>query len=312
MTIPSKSPSSVLKRAGAHARLVDMLVWTRRFCQCVFIASLALPALFYLAVLPAKSDPNAGPFASSWSEQAGGAARMRLIATAPLHGIYHAAVEIKLAPRAITYWRLPGEAGVPPQFSFEGSDNIAGTEVLYPAPSRIDEDGIEAFGYRGGVIFPIEVTAVDASRSARLIVSLDYAVCDRICVPAKGHAELILPQSGESPLGPVIAAAEAQVPSPLPVAEVAEKVAIGREADRGKPRWSLVWRGAMPAADLFAEGPEGWAFETHKVGKNAFSLVAVETPAAITAASVPVRLTLTGPDKAYQFTVPLTVAKAAR
>lgn len=312
MTIPCKSPSTALTGAGARARPVDMLVWTRRFCQCVFTASLALAALFFLAALPAKCDPNAGPFASGWSEQAGGAARMRLIATAPLHGVYHTAVEIKLVPRAITYWRLPGEAGVPPEFFFDGSDNIASTQVFYPAPSRIDEEGIEAFGYRGGVIFPIEVTAVDASKPVRLTLSLDYAVCDRICVPVKGHAELLLPQSGESPLGAMIAAAEARVPSPLSAREVAEKVTIGREPDQGKPRWSLVWHGAMPAADLFAEGPQGWAFETHKATKDGFSLVAVEMPATVTAASVPVRLTLTGPDKAYQFTVPLPVAGAAR
>ena len=58
--------------------------------------------------------------------------------------VYIAAVEIKLTPKAITYWRQPGEAGVPPQFSFQGSENVARAEFLFPTPQRLDEDGAVA------------------------------------------------------------------------------------------------------------------------------------------------------------------------
>lgn len=309
MTILCKSPSSPFARAGTLVRPVDMLVSAWRFCQSIRAASFALATLSSLAGLPAKSDP----FASSWSEQARGTAQMRLIAGGFSKGVYDAAVEIKLSPKAVTYWRLSGEAGVPPQFSFTGSENVVNAEVLYPAPNRLDEGGIEAFGYRGGVTFPIRVTPRDATKPSRLDLTFDYAVCERICVPVKGHAELLLPQGGDSPERMAIMAAEALVPSILPSAEVAKNVVISAgtdtPADHAKPHWSLVWKGTMPAIDLFAEGPDGWAFETHKTGPNSFSLVPVEMPDAF-AGRVSARLTLTGAHKAYEFTLPLAVAKA--
>ena len=73
-----------------------------------------------------------------------------------------AGFEIALSPGAITYWRDPGDAGLPPTLDFSGSDNVASVEPEFPAPKRIKEaDGGEAFGYDGGVVFP---SAGQASR----------------------------------------------------------------------------------------------------------------------------------------------------
>jgi hypothetical protein len=94
----------------------------------------------------------------------------------------------------------------------------------------------------------------------------------------------------------------------LPTPEVAAKAAIRMEPDQTKPHWVLVWRGDQPAADLFVEGPDDWVFATHKTAENTFSLAAIETPAS-PATSVSVHLTLTGPDKSYEFTVPLAVGQ---
>ena len=89
--------------------------------------------------------------------------RARLVAA----GNAQAGVEIELAPGAITYWRDPGEAGVPPAFDFSGSVNLKQAEVEFPAPRRIVEsDGSEAFGYDGAVVFPIAVDrSTEAARS---------------------------------------------------------------------------------------------------------------------------------------------------
>ncbi|HEY5226762.1 MAG TPA: protein-disulfide reductase DsbD domain-containing protein [Methylovirgula sp.] len=219
--------------------------------------------------------------------------------------VYVAAVEIKLTPNAITYWRQPGEAGVPPQFSFQGSENVARAEFLFPTPQRLDEDGLEAFGYRGGVTFPIRVTPADASKPTRLDLTLDYAVCERICIPVKGHAELLLPKSGVSPASAAILASKTAVPEVLPASALAKKVVIREETGQAKPHWQFIWHGAQPITDLFAEGPDGWVFTTHKTGENTYSIAAIETPAT-PPATVSVKLTLSGP-KAFEFTVPLGI-----
>lgn len=313
MAIPCKSPSSLAGWRLTAPRSIDMLGSMYRFCQSVFATSVALAVVFNLATSPAMSDPVSGSFASSWSVQAAGAAKMRLIAASPSHGRYDAAVEIELAPGAHTYWRQPGEAGVPPVFSFKASENVARTKVLYPAPQRLDEAGFQIFGYRDSVTFPIHVWPKDASKPVRLDLALSYAVCDRICVPAKGHAELVLPQGGKSPEAAAIAAAEALVPVALPTAEIADKIAVRQEVgDPSKPHWSILWKGREPVTDVFPEGPDGWAFETRKTAKNMFSLTAVEMPAGKKAGTIAMRLTFTGPTKSYEATLPLNFGKLER
>ncbi|TAL78390.1 MAG: hypothetical protein EPN75_10855 [Beijerinckiaceae bacterium] len=315
MTILCKSLSAAKSRFPAMPRLANRVVPEGRFCQSPRAIVAMIGLIFCVALVPSRSDAQAnassspaGSFASSWSTQAGGA-QMRLISLPLSSGskpVYDAAVEVKLPANAITYWREPGEAGVPPRFSFQGSENVAHANFLFPQPHRLSDDGIEAFGYRGGVTFPIRVIPVDASKPTRLALTLDYAVCDRICVPVKGHAELLLPRFGMSPDGAAILASEARVPKLLPAPAQAKKIEITREAGQAKPHWRFVWRGGEPTTDLFAEGPEGWAFATRKTGDNSYSIAAIEMPTAAPA-TVPVKLTVTGPEP-YEFVVPLALA----
>src|ERR1051325_831663 len=51
--------------------------------------------------------------------------------------IPHAGVEIHLAAGWKTYWRYPGDAGVPPRFDFSGSRNVKSVAVRWPAPQRL-------------------------------------------------------------------------------------------------------------------------------------------------------------------------------
>jgi DsbC/DsbD-like thiol-disulfide interchange protein len=280
----------------------------------------AVIGLFFCsAFVPSQADAQANAssspaasFASSWSIQAAGAARMRLVSlplSAGSKPVYQAAVEIRLAPNAITYWRQPGEAGVPPRFSFQGSENVARTDFLFPQPQRLDDDGIEAIGYRGGVIFPVRVTPLDASKPTRLDLTLNYAVCERICLPVKSRAELLLPRHGMSPDGAAIFASESNVPETLPASALTKKIEIRQESGQAKPHWHFLWRGDEPTTDLFAEGPAGWAFTTRKIGENSYSIAAVEMPAKASQ-TVLVKLTLTG-SKPYEMAVPLALAPSA-
>src|SRR5271165_3937044 len=98
-------------------------------------------AVLALALLIPSGPTRADPFASEWAPSAKSEAR--LIAD----GTGQAGFQIELAAGAITYWRDPGDAGVPPTFDFAGSDNVAKVEPVFPAPKRIKEsDGSEAFG----------------------------------------------------------------------------------------------------------------------------------------------------------------------
>src|SRR4029079_14975580 len=63
--------------------------------------------------------------------------------------IYRAAVEIKLQDGWKTYWRYPGDSGVPPALDFSKSRNVKSVTVLYPAPSKFpDGAGGNSIGYK--------------------------------------------------------------------------------------------------------------------------------------------------------------------
>lgn len=283
----------------------------------------------FLSALLFAADLRSDPYASAWAS--GQKSSVRLIAGAAdqAAGVYSAGVEIRLDPGAITYWRMPGDAGAPPVFSFEGSKNIAGVRILYPAPMRIDEAGAEAFGYREMVTFPLEVRLQDATRPAVLSMDLNYAVCGRICLPAKAAASLALPApanstGASSPEERSIAAARAKVPTRLSTVERDANVTLKRDTGTASPTWRMTWRsgsaqnlvdqvnlGAQDcvAQDLFVEAPDGWYFETRKSDHaNEFLIVEVEKPKIANAAAVPVTLTLTQARQAYEFAADLDAA----
>ena len=130
--------------------------------------------------------------ASAWVEDSHSALRLIAGANKASATSLRAGIEIKMPPGWHTYWRYPGDSGVPPRFDFSGSDNLAAAKVLYPAPHLYSDEGGNTIGYKDAVIFPLQVTPKQPGKPVKLHVKLDYAVCDKLCVPAQGSAELTL------------------------------------------------------------------------------------------------------------------------
>ena len=107
-----------------------------------------------------------------------------------------AGIEIKMQPGWHTYWRYPGDSGVPPRFDFSGADNVAAVKVLYPAPHAFTDGAGTTIGYKDSVIFPLRVFARQKDRPVKLHVKIDYAVCAKLCVPVEANAELTLAAAG--------------------------------------------------------------------------------------------------------------------
>ncbi len=92
-----------------------------------------------------------------------------------------------------TYWRSPGEVGLPPQIDWTGSVNLARAELLYPAPQRFRAFGIENFGYDEAVTFPVRLEVADPGAPLSLRAAVSILVCSEICVPATFDLALDLP-----------------------------------------------------------------------------------------------------------------------
>lgn len=95
-----------------------------------------------------------------------------------------AALELRLAKGWKTYWRSPGDAGIPPQFDWSGSTNVAKVALHWPTPSVFATNGMQTLGYHDRLILPIEVTAIDPSAPIILAVQMELGVCKEICLPA--------------------------------------------------------------------------------------------------------------------------------
>ena len=77
-------------------------------------------------------------------------------------------LEIQLAGDWKTYWRSPGDAGLPPTLDWKGSQNLASATLLYPTPERVTVLGIQTFGYKHGVVFPLDLKLADKGKPLEL------------------------------------------------------------------------------------------------------------------------------------------------
>ncbi len=133
-----------------------------------------------LVLVAAATSTRAELVGSAWAEQH--ASRVRLVAggAKAAGGPSLAGLQIVLDEGWKTYWRLPGDAGVPPTFDWAGSSNVAAITVLYPAPQRMPEAGGVAVGYKQSVLLPIEVTPQDPAKPVALKLALEFGVCREI------------------------------------------------------------------------------------------------------------------------------------
>ena len=277
----------------------------RRAAASLAAVSLAVSLLAVLA----RPGPAWSAAASPWASAA--QSRARLIEGAPAGGMLLAGLEVRLEPGFITYWRDPGDAGVPPTVSFAGSTNLKSAAMRYPAPKRLDEAGAVAFGYVGDVTFPILVEPVDPSRPVTLALALDYAACHEICLPA--HADLRLTLDGQpSAEAGRVADALAAVPR-VAVLGGPGSPAIRAVTPDGAGGFTVAAAGAGPDGTLFVEAPEGWAFAVGPArpdgAETLFPVKRIDRPKGVERLPGPVTLTLAGRDGAIEVPVRVDVAR---
>ena len=208
--------------------------------------------------------------ASTWSQDTKSA--VRLIAganekdakSAPLR----AGIEIKMEPGWHTYWRYPGDSGVPPRFSFAGSDNIKAATVRFPAPVLFSDGGGQSIGYSDSVIFPVAIVPIDPAKPVIARLKIEYAVCEKLCVPAEGKAELPI-GAAPSTQDTALKDAEARVPKKADAAALG--LSLRRVNNAAKPLVAVDLNAASDAPmRIFAEGPSPeWALPIPKPAPGA-------------------------------------------
>jgi DsbC/DsbD-like thiol-disulfide interchange protein len=147
--------------------------------------SLVAIAALLVAVGPAL------PAETAWQTVAPNV-RVRLIASEQLRSdrTTLAALEIDMPASTKTYWRVPGETGIPTELDLAGSVGLSGKDIAWPYPVLETTGGFTDFVYYGPTVLPIELK-VDGDNPV-LEASVMMGVCSDICVPAQAAFRLPL------------------------------------------------------------------------------------------------------------------------
>ncbi|MBJ6371261.1 protein-disulfide reductase DsbD domain-containing protein [Sedimentitalea arenosa] len=125
-------------------------------------------------------------------------------------GTYMSALRLVLSDGWKTYWRAPGDAGIPPQFDWSGSSNIGKVSYHWPTPHVFDQNGVQSIGYDRQLVLPVEVTPRDPSQPVRLKGTVEIGLCKDVCIPGTLTVDHTL--DAKAGRHPAIAAAMAQRP----------------------------------------------------------------------------------------------------
>lgn len=204
---------------------------------------------------------------SAWAENEGGC--MRLVALAPdAAGKIRAALQIEPKPGWITYWKEPGNTGIPPQFTLAADSGVTLDAIGYPVPKHFFNGAVEDIAYDAPVTLPLSLNA--AGKGEVEIDALAFiGICKDICIPFQANFQLKLGPAIQSHRQEeaILAAADASLPKP-PSADF-DVTAHAMAADRKTLSLTL----ALPAEgkgapDIIVTGPSGYAFTKQIGGKR--------------------------------------------
>ena len=262
-----------------------------------------------LLLASVTAGPVAAQDASPWVTDQHSS--VRLVAGSRNGAMLLGGIAFQLKPGWKTYWRTPGDSGVPPRFDFSASDNIKTVTVLWPAPMQFpDGAGGTSFGYHKQLLLPLRIIAKKADKPVTLRADINYAVCDKLCVPVEAKAEVSF-LSAASAEDSSLAAALVTVPQPAEIGATNPLTIRDVKRDGNTVFVDVVAPGAKDAS-LFAEGPTpDWALPPPKLvertadGVQRFSFDLEGLPSGAKAEGAALKLTLVGEGHAYEFVTAL-------
>jgi DsbC/DsbD-like thiol-disulfide interchange protein len=248
--------------------------------------------------------------ASPW--QRDGHSAIRLLAGSRSGQVLLGGVAFQLQQGWKTYWRTPGDSGVPPRFDFSKSENIEAVTVLWPAPTKFDDGaGGHSMGYHNLVVLPLRIVTRNADKPVTLRADISYAVCDKLCIPVEASAELAFTSVASTEDGALSGALDT-VPKPANVGDP-NSLTI-RDVKREGKSTVLVDVAAPDAKEvsLFVEGPTpDWALPVPNLldrgppGVKRFAFELDGLPPGTSPEGAALKLTLVGGDRAYEFNINL-------
>jgi len=278
------------------------------------IVTVPLRAAFGLAttlLLSSLAIEACAQDASPWQRDGHSAAR--LLAGSRSGAVLLGGIAIQLQPGWKTYWRTPGDSGVPPRFDFSKSENIEAVTVLWPAPMKFDDGaGGHSLGYHDQVVLPLRIVAKNTDKPVMLRAVVNYAVCDKLCIPVEADVELAIASVASTEDSALFAALDT-VPKPANVGDP-NPLTIRDVKRDGKSAVlvDVVAPSETGNISLFVEGPTpDWALPVPELlehsppGVKRFKFELDGLPPDTNPEGAALKLTLVSGERSYEFNINL-------
>jgi thiol:disulfide interchange protein len=108
---------------------------------------------------------------------------------------------LHMVPNWHTYWKFPGDAGIPTEIKWKLPDGWKIGEIQWPIPLKLNEPGdIQIYGYHNEVLLLQEIRPPASLKDSTVQLSADanWLVCEKICIPGSANLKLDLPVAGQS------------------------------------------------------------------------------------------------------------------
>jgi thiol:disulfide interchange protein/DsbC/DsbD-like thiol-disulfide interchange protein len=108
---------------------------------------------------------------------------------------------LRMAPGWHTYWKFPGDAGLPTEIKWKLPPGWKAGEIQWPLPLKLEEPGdILTYGYSDEVLLMQQLTppASMGDATVKLAADANWLVCEKICIPGSASLQLELPASTSS------------------------------------------------------------------------------------------------------------------
>lgn len=238
-------------------------------------------------------------------------ATLRLINAGAHDGVARLGLEIAMKPGWHTYWRYPGDSGVPPEITLAEPERVGKLAVAYPAPKRFGSAGDETIGYDSDVVLPLDINMTQNARPVDIDLTVRLGICHEICLPIDETLSVTVdPTAAPDAIAVMrLSDATAAIPQPVPAGADLSVFAVTRDTSKKPEIVTFAVRGpSQDLDDVFIEGPEGWALPLPKrvsgdLAASHWQFALDGVPSGAATKGVPVRFTLVGKTRATDQTL---------
>ena len=114
-----------------------------------------------------------------------------------------AALRLKIIDHWHTYWRNPGDSGLPTKLTWSLPSGVSAGPIEWPAPKKLPLGPLMNFGYDGEVLHLVTLQTpkqLTVGQNVTLSAKAEWLVCSDVCIPESADLTISLPIIGSAPL----------------------------------------------------------------------------------------------------------------